>query len=93
MASKITISGTAVTFNVDPVVTARAGFTPQEVELDASAMLQGEPASPPVVLNDRSYTIRVQFPPSARQNARFHAQYADRQRNRQDRHHRLARHA
>jgi CzcA family heavy metal efflux pump len=63
-----TISGTAVTFNVDPVVAARAGFTPQEVELDASAMLQGEPASPPVVLNDRSYTIRVQFPPSVRRD-------------------------
>ncbi|HWY47907.1 MAG TPA: efflux RND transporter permease subunit [Bryobacteraceae bacterium] len=58
------ISGTALMFNVDPVVTARSGFTPQEVELDASAMLQGEPAPPPVVLNDRSYTIRVQFPPS-----------------------------
>ncbi len=63
-----TTSGTAVTFNVDPVVTARAGFTPQEVELDASAMLQGEPASAPVILNDRSYDIRVQFPPSARQS-------------------------
>ena len=61
-----TISGPALMFNVDPAVTARAGFTPQEVELDASAMLQGEPAPPPVVLNDRSYTIRVQFPPSAR---------------------------
>ncbi len=61
-----TTSGTAVTFNIDPMVTARAGFTPQEVELDASAMLQGEPATPPVVLNARSYTIRVQFPPSAR---------------------------
>jgi multidrug efflux pump subunit AcrB len=61
------ISGTALMFNVDPVVTARAGFTPQEVELDASAMLQGEPATPPVVMNDRSYTIRVQFPPTARQ--------------------------
>jgi CzcA family heavy metal efflux pump len=61
-----TTSGTAVTFTIDPVVTARAGFTPQEVELDASAMLQGEPASPPVVLNARSYPIRVQFPPSAR---------------------------
>jgi len=60
------ISGTALMFNVDPVVTARAGFTPQEVELDASAMLQGEPAPPPVVLNDRSYTIRVQFPPATR---------------------------
>jgi multidrug efflux pump subunit AcrB len=61
-----TTSGTAMTFNIDPMVTARAGFTPQEVELDASAMLQGEPATPPVVLNARSYNIRVQFPPSAR---------------------------
>jgi multidrug efflux pump subunit AcrB len=61
-----TTSGTAVTFNIDPAVTARAGFTPQEVELDASAMLQGEPASTPVVLNARSYSIRVQFPLSAR---------------------------
>ena len=61
-----TTSGTAVMFNIDPVVAARAGFTSQEVELDASAMLQGEPATTPVVLNARSYTIRVQFPPSAR---------------------------
>jgi multidrug efflux pump subunit AcrB len=60
------ISGTAMMFNVDPVVTARAGFSTQEVELDASAMLQGEPAPPPIVLNDRSYTIRVQFPPATR---------------------------
>ena len=29
-------------------------------------MLQGEPATPPVVINSRSYPIRVQFPPSAR---------------------------
>ena len=42
-----TISGPATVFNVDPAVAARAGFTPQEVELDASAMLQGEPAPPP----------------------------------------------
>ncbi len=60
------ISGTALMFNVDPMVAAHAGFTAQEVELDASAMLQGEPAPPPVVLNDRSYTIRVRFPASAR---------------------------
>src|ERR1700730_14324853 len=57
-----TISGPATVFRVDPVVTARSGFTPQEVELDASAILQGEPASPPVVVADRSYTIRVRFP-------------------------------
>jgi CzcA family heavy metal efflux pump len=63
-----TISGPAQVFNVDPGVTARAGFTPQEVELDASAILQGEPASLPVVVNDRSYTIRVRFPKETRAN-------------------------
>jgi len=47
---------------VDPVAAARAGFSAQELELDASAILQGEPAPAPVVVNDRSYTIRVRFP-------------------------------
>jgi multidrug efflux pump subunit AcrB len=61
-----TISGPAQVFSVDPAVTARAGFTPQEVELDASAILQGEPAPLPVVVNDRSYAIRVRFPKETR---------------------------
>jgi len=61
-----TISGPATIFNMDQVTTARAGFSPQEVELDASAILQGEPASTPVVVNDRSYTIRVRFPEETR---------------------------
>jgi CzcA family heavy metal efflux pump len=61
-----TISGPAITFKVDPVIAARGGFTPQEIELDASALLQGEPAATPVVLNDRAYTIRIRYPGSAR---------------------------
>ncbi len=61
-----TISGPATVFTVDPAAASRAGFTTQEVELDASAMLQGEPAPPPVVVNDRSYNIRVRFPPHTR---------------------------
>ena len=61
-----TISGPARVFSVDPAATARAGFTTQEVELDASAMLQGEPAPPPVVVNDRAYNIRVRFPARTR---------------------------
>lgn len=61
-----TISGPATVFAVDPAAAARAGFTTQEVELDASAMLQGEPAPPPVVVNDRSYGIRVRFPERTR---------------------------
>jgi CzcA family heavy metal efflux pump len=61
-----TISGPAVVFHVDPVVAARAGFTPEEVELDASALMQGEPATTPVVVNDRAYTIRIRFPDDVR---------------------------
>jgi CzcA family heavy metal efflux pump len=61
-----TISGPATLFQVDPTVAARAGFTPQEIELDASAIMQGEPAPTPVVVNDRAYTIRVRFPEQTR---------------------------
>jgi multidrug efflux pump subunit AcrB len=57
-----TISGPAVTFQVDPSMAARAGFTVEEVALDASAILEGEPAPTPVVVNDRAYTLRVRFP-------------------------------
>ena len=67
-----TISGPAVIYHVDPVVAARSGFTPQEVETDVSATMQGEPAPTPVVLNDRPYTLRVLFPPPiARRFRRF----------------------
>ena len=61
-----TISGPAVTFQIDPSVAARAGFTPEEVATDASALLEGEPAATPVVSNDRAYTVRVRFPENNR---------------------------
>ncbi|MFN8061128.1 MAG: efflux RND transporter permease subunit [Vicinamibacterales bacterium] len=61
-----TVSGPSTLFRVDPLVAARAGFTPEEVEVDASAILQGEPAPTPVVLHDRAYTIRVRFPDATR---------------------------
>src|SRR5260370_39530201 len=63
-----TISGPAITFQVDPVVAARSGFSTDEVELEARAILQGEPAPPPVVVNARAYPIRVRFPESTRQS-------------------------
>ncbi len=47
------------------------GFTPQEIELDASAILRGEPAPPPVILNARPYTIRVRFPHTGAHGRRF----------------------
>lgn len=60
------ISGPAVTFHVNPTVTTQAGFTPQEVSTDASAILLGEVAPTPVVANDRAYNIRVRFPDANR---------------------------
>ena len=61
-----TVSGSAIVMNVDPVTAARSGFTAQEIELDASAILQGEPATAPVVVNDHAYTIRIRFPDNTR---------------------------
>jgi len=61
-----TISGPAVTFQVDPSVAARSGFSAEEIALDASAILEGEPAPTPVVANGRAYTLRVRFPPANR---------------------------
>ncbi len=61
-----TISGPATTFQINPAVAARAGFTPEEVAVDATAILEGEPAATPMVVNDRAYTIRVRFPEQTR---------------------------
>jgi len=60
------ISGPAVIMRVDPAAAARSGFTTREIELDASAILQGEPSDMPAVVNDRAYTIRVRYPQTAR---------------------------
>jgi len=57
-----TISGPVVTYQVNPAIAARAGFTPEEVAVNAAAVLEGEPAATPVILNDRAYTVRVRFP-------------------------------
>ena len=61
-----TISGPAVTFQVDPGVAARAGFTAEQIAVDASAILEGEPAPTPIITNGRAYTLRVRFPPANR---------------------------
>jgi multidrug efflux pump subunit AcrB len=60
------ISGPATTFQINPAVAARSGFTPEELAIDAAAILEGEPAATPLILNDRSYPIRVRFPDANR---------------------------
>jgi multidrug efflux pump subunit AcrB len=61
-----TISGPATNFQIDPDVAARLGFTPSEVADDATAILDGLPATQPMIVNGRPYTIRVRLPEPAR---------------------------
>jgi CzcA family heavy metal efflux pump len=56
-----TISGPATSFEVDPTVAARLGFTPQEVAEDATAILDGVTAADPVIAQGRPYTVRVRL--------------------------------
>lgn len=61
-----TISGPATSFQVDPAVAARLGFTPQEVSADMTAILDGIPTPNPVIINNQPYTVRVRFGPEHR---------------------------
>jgi multidrug efflux pump subunit AcrB len=60
------MSGPAVVFTVDPVRAAKAGFTTDQLSTVASAIVDGEPATTSVVVNDRPYTVRVRYPKGAR---------------------------
>ncbi len=61
-----TMSGPAVVFNVNTQTAAKAGFTTDQLTVVASAIVDGEPATNPVIVNDRPYTLRVRFPPASR---------------------------
>jgi CzcA family heavy metal efflux pump len=61
-----TISGPATLFQVKPGIAARLGFSAQEVTTDATALLEGEPATQPLIANGRPYTVRVRFAPQYR---------------------------
>jgi len=61
-----TTSGPAVSFRVNMARAAHAGFTPQDVADEATAMLDGVTASQPMVVNDRPYTVRIRYPAEIR---------------------------
>ncbi|HTX76583.1 MAG TPA: efflux RND transporter permease subunit [Terracidiphilus sp.] len=56
-----TVSGPATNFQVDPVVAARLGFTPEEVSQDATSILDGIETNNPMIANGRPYKIRVRL--------------------------------
>jgi multidrug efflux pump subunit AcrB len=61
-----TISGPATSFQVDPVLAGRLGFTPTEVAEDATSILDGLPTNDPLIVNGRPYTIRIRLPEDSR---------------------------
>ena len=61
-----TTSGPAVVFAVNPPAASQAGFTTDQLAIAASAIVDGEPASSAVIINDRPYTLRVRFPEANR---------------------------
>jgi len=61
-----TTSGPAVRFNVRPDAVDRAGFTPEELGTVTVAMVEGEPAAAPILMNSRTYPVRVRFPADTR---------------------------
>ena len=61
-----TTSGPAVVFTVNPLAAAKAGFTTDQLTTVASAIVDGEPATTPVIVNDRAYTLRVRYPQANR---------------------------
>jgi CzcA family heavy metal efflux pump len=56
-----TLSSPATTFQVDPAVASRLGFTVQEVTEDATSLLDGLPTTDPVIVAGRPYTVRVRM--------------------------------
>jgi CzcA family heavy metal efflux pump len=61
-----TISGPATTFEVDPGLAARLGFTTSEISTDATSILDGITTPEPLIQNGRPYTVRVRLDDSHR---------------------------
>jgi len=61
-----TTSGPALRFTVNTDAADRAGFAPDELGTVGVAMVEGEPAAAPVLINERVYPLRVRYPASTR---------------------------
>ena len=61
-----TTSGPAVVFTINPQAAARAGFVADDLGIATTAIMDGEPATAPVIINERPYTLRVRFPAANR---------------------------
>ena len=61
-----TTSGPAVVFTVNPAAAAKAGFTTDQLTTVAASIVDGEPATAPMIIDDKPYTLRVRYPAASR---------------------------
>jgi multidrug efflux pump subunit AcrB len=61
-----TTSGPAVVFTVNPAAAAKAGFTTDQLTTVAAAIVDGEPATAPMIIDDKPYTLRIRYPATSR---------------------------
>jgi multidrug efflux pump subunit AcrB len=61
-----TTSGPAVVFTVNPATAAKAGFTTDQLTTVAASIVDGEPATAPMIIDDKPYTLRVRYPAASR---------------------------
>jgi CzcA family heavy metal efflux pump len=57
-----TVSGPATSFQINPTLADRFGFTPAEIAEDATAILDGLPTNEPLIVKGRPYTVRIRLP-------------------------------
>ena len=56
-----TTSGPAVVFTINPSAAAKAGFSTDQLSVISSAIVDGEAATAPLIINNRPYTLRVRY--------------------------------
>jgi CzcA family heavy metal efflux pump len=61
-----TISGPAVSFQVNPFIASRMGFTAEDISTDSTAIVAGVEAAVPLITHGRPYPIRVRMPEANR---------------------------
>ena len=66
MESTTPSAGPRSPFKLTPASPPELDSPPKRLRVDASAILEGEPAPTPVMTNDRAYTLRVRFPAANR---------------------------
>jgi CzcA family heavy metal efflux pump len=64
-----TISGPAVSYQINPSAALRAGFTPEDLSIVGTSMVEGVLATNQMIVGGKAYNIRVRFPEANQMDA------------------------